>query len=167
MSDLVPLHPVRLLPLPRYEPTPTRPVHRPGQLALPWRVDSSGGDADRGGNLPPPPRRDQLRRIIAALTEASAGYRPFEPLRAKLSESLYDRLRDGPRLDAGRGFVVRKVHVDDSQEAVVRVSATAHNLAGRAYGTVSRLDANWYGWRFTEFAVVLPKTVAAARRRAS
>lgn len=167
MSDFVNPLPVRLLPLAPYEPPPIRPRHLPGQLTLPWRTGSSGGDEERGRRLPQPPDRDELRHVIAALAEASAGYRSFEPLRAKLSETLYHRLRRGPRVVGGHGFVVREVHVDRSQEAVLRVTAAAHDITGRAYGTVSRLDAHWYGWRFTEFAVVLPNTATAARRLAS
>lgn len=151
--------------LPSYEPPSRGPARRryAEQLALPIRVDrvEIWLPPPPPPDTPPQPSADELRRLLAALVEVADGRRPIDRLRRRLSSTLYGRLRQRPPTPLGRRFAVLRLHVDEPQAGVLEVCATVEVLPqGQPFTAVGRLQANWHGWTFTEFAVVLPGEIS-------
>lgn len=159
-------------PLPQYEPGTARRQRTqcPGQLALPLRAPrSTAGGKPRvppsTGPQAPWPTDEALVGLIHALAEVTSGRRPLGPLRKHLSEQLCRELQSKPHPDLGHRFRVRRVLSNDSRAGALEVCAAVEDIAtDRVIGAVACLEANWHGWRLTQFDFVLNQT---ARQRSA
>lgn len=149
--------------LPGREPSDRRPSRRLGQLRMPVRADecSPWPPEPEPPELPAAPPEEDLRALLAALTEVAGGHRPLDSLRGRLSGTLLRRLRRRPVTPLGQRFVLQSLHIDDCKPGVLEVCATVEAQPhGRRFAVAGRLEGSWHGWLMTAFAVVLPKSPA-------
>lgn len=146
--------------------TGTPRPHCTNQLTLPLRGRRVAAAPEPEPDLPPRPSDEQLRGILFALVEVADGRRSPETLRERLAKLLYRRLRQRPPTPLGRRFFIRRVHAAEQQRGVLEVCATVAVPRQRSFAVVARVEAQWHGWLFTDFAVVLPADGAAGRAAA-